>query len=76
MVIEIDQQCRTAGIGCVECKQKMAEGLIEALAPIRERRAYYEQRPELVQQIMVEGSNKARIKARETMELVREAVRI
>ncbi len=76
MVKEIDQQCRTAGIGCVECKQKMAEGLIEALAPIRERRAYYEQRPELVQQIMVEGSNKARIKARETMELVREAVRI
>ncbi len=76
MVKEIDQQCRTAGIGCVECKQKMAEGLIEALAPIRERRAYYEQRPELVQQIMVEGSNKARIKARETMELVREAVKI
>ncbi|MDJ0819421.1 MAG: tryptophan--tRNA ligase [Desulfobacterales bacterium] len=76
MVKEIDQQCRTAGIGCVECKQKMAEGLIEALAPIRKRRAYYEQRPELVQQIMVEGSNKARIKARETMELVREAVRI
>ena len=76
MVKEIDQQCRTAGIGCVECKQKMAEGLIEALAPIRKRRAYYEQRPELVQQIMVEGSNKARIKARETMELVREAVKI
>ncbi len=76
MVKEIDQQCRTAGIGCVECKQKMAEGLIEALAPIRKRRAYYEQRPELVHEIMVEGSNKARIKARETMELVREAVRI
>ncbi len=76
MVKEIDQQCRTAGIGCVECKQKMAEGLIEALAPIRERRAYYEQRPDLVQEIMIDGSNKARIKARETMELVRTAVKI
>ena len=75
-VKEIDAQCRSAGIGCVECKQKMAQGLIEALAPIREKRAYYEQRPELVEEIMVEGSNKARIKACETMEVVREAVKI
>jgi tryptophanyl-tRNA synthetase len=75
-VKEIDQECRSAGIGCVECKQKMAEGLIDTLAPIRERRAYYEKRPETVREIMVEGSNKAREKARETMGLVREAVKI
>ncbi len=60
-VKEIDEQCRSAGIGCVECKQKMARGLIAALDPIREKRAYYEQRPELVEEIMVAGSNKARI---------------
>jgi tryptophanyl-tRNA synthetase len=35
-VAEIDQQCRSAGIGCVECKQKMAQNLIQALEPIRE----------------------------------------
>ena len=75
-VKEIDEQCRSAGIGCVECKQKMAQGLIEALAPIREKRAYYEQRPELVEEIMVAGSNKARIIACETMEVVRAAVKI
>jgi tryptophanyl-tRNA synthetase len=75
-VKEIDEQCRTAGIGCVECKQKMAQGLIAALEPIREKRTYYEQRPELVEEIMVAGSNKARISARETMEVVREAVKI
>ena len=75
-VKEIDEQCRSAGIGCVECKQKMARGLIKALAPIREKRAYYEQRPELVEEIMVAGSNKARIKACETMEVVRAAVKI
>jgi tryptophanyl-tRNA synthetase len=75
-VKEIDEQCRSAGIGCVECKQKMARGLIDALAPIREKRAYYEQRPELVEEIMVAGSNKARIIACETMEVVREAVKI
>jgi tryptophanyl-tRNA synthetase len=75
-VKEINEQCRTAGIGCVECKQKMAQGLIAALAPIREKRTYYEQHPELVEEIMVAGSNKARISARETMEIVREAVKI
>ena len=75
-VKEIDEQCRTAGIGCVECKQKMARGLIAALEPIRVKRTYYEQHPELVEEIMVAGSNKARISARETMEVVREAVKI
>ena len=64
------------GIGCVECKQKMARGLVAALAPIREKRTYYEQHPQLVEEIMVAGSNKARISARETMEIVRAAVKI
>ena len=75
-VKEIDEQCRGAGIGCVECKQIMARGLIAALEPIREKRAYYEQRPELVEEIMVSGSDKARISARETMEVVRAAVKV
>ncbi|UCG09380.1 MAG: tryptophan--tRNA ligase [Desulfobacterales bacterium] len=75
-VAEIDQQCRTAGIGCVECKQKMAQNLIQALEPIREKRAYYEARPELVEEIMVEGSNTARQTAQKTMEEVRQAIKI
>jgi tryptophanyl-tRNA synthetase len=75
-VREIEEQCRTAGIGCVECKQKMAQGLIAALEPIREKRTYYEARPELVDEIMKDGSDKARLIARDTMEEVREAVKI
>jgi len=75
-VKEIDGQCRSAKIGCVECKQKMARGLTEALAPIRDKRAYYEQRPQLVEEIMNEGSNRARVAACETMEVVRAAVKI
>jgi tryptophanyl-tRNA synthetase len=86
-VAEIDQQCRSAGIGCVECKQKMAQNLIQALEPIREKRAYYEARPQLVrayyearpqlvEEIMVEGSNSARKTAQKTMEDVREAIKI
>jgi tryptophanyl-tRNA synthetase len=76
MVKEIDEQCRTAGIGCVECKQKMAQGLIAALEPIREKRTYYESRPDLVDDIMTEGSNRARRTARSTMEDVRAAIKI
>jgi len=75
-VAEIEQQCRSAGIGCVECKTKMAQQLISALEPIREKRTYYEQRPEVVEEIMVEGSNKASQTARQTMEDVRAAVKI
>ncbi len=75
-VKEIDEQCRTAGIGCVECKQKMARGLITALEPIREKRAYYVARPELVDEIMIAGSNHARKSASETMEVVRAAIKI
>ena len=73
---EIDQQCRDAGIGCVECKQIMAENLITALEPIRDKRAYYEDHPEQVEEIMVAGSEKASQTARQTMEEVREAVKI
>ena len=76
MVNEIDEQCRTAGIGCVECKQKMAHGLIAALEPIREKRTYYESRPDLVDDIMTEGSNRARRTAQSTMEDVRAAIKI
>jgi tryptophanyl-tRNA synthetase len=75
-VAEIDEQCRAAGIGCVECKQKMAQNLIEALKPIREKRAYYEARPQLVEEIMIDGSNKASETAKQTMQDVRAAVKI
>jgi tryptophanyl-tRNA synthetase len=75
-VDQINSSCRIAQIGCVECKQIMAQNLIKALEPIRVKRDYYENRPELVDNIIVEGSRKARDVARETMEAVRSAMRI
>ena len=54
----------------------MAQGLVKALEPIREKRAYYETRPEMVEEIMVEGSNRARKVACETMDIVRAAIKI
>ncbi len=75
-VIEIDSQCRSAEIGCVECKKLMAQNLIKALEPIREKRAYYEARPELVDSIIQDGINRAQKIARQTMEEVRSVVKI
>ena len=71
---EIDPACRKAEIGCVECKKRMAEYLISALEPIREKRKALEADPNVVSDIIVEGSRKARIVAASTMEEVRSAL--
>ena len=66
--------CRSAGIGCIECKAKMADGLIQWIAPVRERRVEYEKNPGRVLEILDEGSFQARKVAQQTMIRVREAV--
>jgi tryptophanyl-tRNA synthetase len=66
--------CRTAGIGCIECKAKMADNLIAWIAPIRERRLEYEKHPSRVLDVIDTGSKRARVEAQETMTRVREAV--
>jgi tryptophanyl-tRNA synthetase len=75
-VADIDAQCRSAQIGCVECKKIMAKNLITALEPVRDKRRYYESRPDLVEEIISEGSNRARTVARQTMDEVRSAIKI
>jgi tryptophanyl-tRNA synthetase len=66
--------CRTAGIGCIECKAAMADNLIKWIAPVRERRVRWEQDPKGVLEIIEAGSGKARTVAQKTMGSVREAV--
>ncbi|MCF8095142.1 MAG: tryptophan--tRNA ligase [Desulfobacteraceae bacterium] len=73
---EIDPACRGAEIGCVECKKKMAEHLIEFLAPVRERIEYYRTHTDQVEQVMAEGSDRARRVAAQTLAEVRGAIRI
>ena len=75
-VEKINRECRTAEIGCVECKEIMARHLINALEPMREKRAYYETRPQLVDDIIEDGCEKARKVARQTMAEVRAAIKI
>jgi tryptophanyl-tRNA synthetase len=66
--------CRTAGIGCIECKSAMADNLIKWIEPVRARRLEHEKNPARVLEILNEGSSKARDQAQRTMSRVREAV--
>ena len=65
--------CKTAGIGCIECKSPVIEGVLAELKPIQERAAQYAEDPSLVKNIVAEGCEKARKLARETMRDVRDA---
>ncbi len=72
----VNKECRTAGIGCVECKKMMAKNLIKALEPIRGKREYYEGKAKLLDEIIMEGNSKARKIAQQTMEEVRSVVKV
>jgi tryptophanyl-tRNA synthetase len=69
-----DQGCRTAGIGCVECKNKMADNLVKWIEPIQARRKEFEAHPQQVWDILDAGSDKARKAAKRTMQRVRNAI--
>jgi tryptophanyl-tRNA synthetase len=68
------QGCRTAGIGCLECKQPVIDAINAELKPIRERAAQYEEDPTLVRNIIQDGCEKASDLANDTMREVREAM--
>lgn len=70
----LEQGCRTAGIGCVDCKQPVIEGILREQAPMRERAQVYLDDPVLVKNIIADGCEKARELARETMRDVRESM--
>jgi len=76
VVAEVDRRCRTADIGCVDCKKLMAGRLNAFLDPIRERRRFYMERPGLVEEIITAGSDKARQTAVRTLEEVRASVKL
>ena len=71
---EVREGCTTAGIGCLDCKQHVIEGVLAELAPIQERARQYVEEPQLVRNIIAEGCEQARDTARETMEEVIQAM--
>lgn len=70
----VQEGCRSAGIGCVDCKKPVIEAVQAELKPLRDRGAEYESDPESVRAILAEGSEKARDLARDTLEEVRKAM--
>lgn len=73
---KVCEECRAGKRGCVACKKELAKNIIETLRPIREKREYYEAHPEIVDKILMEGTEKARKKAKETMAKVKKAMKL
>jgi tryptophanyl-tRNA synthetase len=71
---QVDAGCRSAGIGCIECKSWVADALVSILNPMQERRKKYEENPRLAWDILEEGTAAARKVADLTMVDVREAM--
>ena len=72
----VQDGCRSAGIGCIECKAPVIDAVLSELAPIQARAREYEAQPDLVRNIINEGCETARAAARETMEEVRHAMHL
>jgi tryptophanyl-tRNA synthetase len=66
--------CRTAGIGCIECKQPLIQAVLAEQAPIREKAEYYAAQPALIESIIKEGGARARAEAHKTLIEVRHAM--
>jgi tryptophanyl-tRNA synthetase len=72
----VNVECRRAGIGCVDCKKRLAANLNTHLEPFRERRAQLAAAPDAVQDVLNDGGKRARVIAQKTMEEVREAIQL
>jgi tryptophanyl-tRNA synthetase len=71
---KVNQGCRSAGIGCIECKGWAADALVQLLNPMQERRKKFEENPRLAWDILEAGTERARKAAAETMDEVRAAM--
>jgi tryptophanyl-tRNA synthetase len=72
----VNQGCRTAGIGCLDCKKPVIDRIVEEIGAMRKRAQEYEDNPDLVRSIVAEGADKAREAARQTLDEVRRAMHL
>ena len=72
----ICEECKAGKRGCVVCKKQLIKNITRHLAPIQEKRHYYEQRPQLVKEILMEGTQRAQKEATITMKKVKEAMKL
>ena len=72
----IEEECRLGKRGCVNCKKELAKNMNEFLKLIREKGKYYEEHPEIVDNILKEGTKRAKKEAEETMKELKKAIKI
>jgi tryptophanyl-tRNA synthetase len=72
----VQKGCRSAGIGCLECKAPLIDKVVEEVSGIAKRAQEFEENPELVRGIIAEGCERARTAARETLDAVRQAMQM
>ena len=69
-------ECKAGTRGCVACKKQLIKNISEELKPIREKRAYYEAHPEIIDKVLIEGTKKAQMTAKEVMKKVKKAMKL
>jgi tryptophanyl-tRNA synthetase len=72
----VNEGCRTAGIGCLDCKRPLTEKIVEEVTAMRRRGQEFEEHPQLIRDIVAEGAEKAREVARQTLDDVRRAMHL
>lgn len=73
---EIDLECRQGQRGCLQCKEELSQNIINFLKPIQEKRKYYQDRPDLVKEILLTGTKKAQARAQTTMKKIKTAMKL
>lgn len=76
VIDRVNRECRTAEIGCIDCKKLVADAMVERLAPIREARAKLVEKPDQIEDIVEDGTKRAKVVSSETLAEVREAIKI
>lgn len=73
---EIETNCRSGALGCVECKRRVGEKISALLTPFRDKRAYYEAHPDEIREVLADGETRARHRAEATMTDVHNAMHL
>ncbi|PIW99709.1 MAG: tryptophan--tRNA ligase, partial [Ignavibacteria bacterium CG_4_8_14_3_um_filter_37_9] len=75
-ILEIETGCRSGALGCVDCKLKCTSNISSFIAPILEKRKYYEEHLDEVKDILTDGENRAQKVAKITIQEVRDKMRL
>lgn len=72
----ICKECKAGSRGCVDCKRQLIKNICDTLKPIRDKREFYEKNPEIVDKILINGTKKAQIRAKNIMKDVRKVMKL